>query len=198
MLREAILTLALVASIVAVAPFAPALPPDCTMVLTAEESAQNDADSGDDAPDSADAALRIPRDDYYWGYLSVVDHTRADLADWYVFAVPPGTRSVMANVIVSAPAIPTEAYLPDNVERFFLTLIAPDGSEETVSTAGGSATFLDPAPGDHLIKVWPQAKDVPFACSGTQSDIGAPATPLARNHGLYIGCNPICAGPATA
>lgn len=198
MVREVLVTLALAATFVAMMPLAPALPTDCTAALVAEETLQNDAESGDDAPDAAPDALRIHYDDYYWGYLSVADHgPRSDVADRYVFFVPPGTERVMANVIVSAPGIPNEAYLPDIVERFYLTLTSPDGASRTVSSEGGIAIFDDPISGDHLIEVSARPTGVPLACTGDPGDANTPGTTIARNHGLYVGCDPVCAAPRT-
>ena len=195
MLREAVAAGILV--VLAFLPAAPASSLDCSAALALEESAQNDAESGDDAPDDAALALRIPHDAYYWAYLSALDHDAADLHDWYVFAVTPGTPSVMANVIVSAPGVPNEMYLPDTAQRFYLTMTAPDGVSQTVTSAGGAARFVDPVPGDYLIEIWTLPPASPVACEGAGSDLGTPGTPLARNHGLYVGCNPFCA-PKTA
>ena len=190
-IREALAAGILV--LVLFAPTAPALPPDCTAALSVEESIQNDADSGNDAGDAPDAALRIFRDDYYWAYLSSVDHGASDINDWYVFAVPAGTLSIMANVIVSAPGVPSDVYIPDDAQEFRLTLIAPDGTSKTVTSAGGSARFQDPAVGDYLIRLWTAPTETPFPCTGAGGDAGTPATPMARNHGLYVGCHPVCA-----
>lgn len=191
MLREA--SVAGILMLVLLTPGAPALPPACDATLAIEESLQSDADSGDDAPDTPDAPLRIPHDDYYWAYLSVLDQSTSDLEDWYVFEVVPGTSAVMANVIVAAPGIAYEAYLPDAAQRFYLTLIAPDGASQTVSSAGGVARFVDPAVGDHLIRVWTLPSVAPYACASPGADAGLPGTPIVRNHGLYVGCNPFCA-----
>lgn len=189
-IREAVA--AGILALLAFAPSAPALPLDCSAALTVEESIQNDAESGGDAADSAEGALRILYDDYYWGYLTAVERTRMDVRDWYVFAVTPGTLALMANVIASAPVVPNEMYLPDDAQRFYLTITAPDGESKTVSSAGGVARFEDPIVGDHLIEIWTVPRDVPVACEGAGSDVDAPDTPIARNHGLYVGCHPVC------
>lgn len=190
-IREAVAASILV--LLAFAPSAPALPLDCSAALTVEESIQNDAESGSDAADAAEDAFRILYDGYYWGFLSAVESARADVRDWYVFAVTPGTRSLMANVIASVPAAANEVYLPDDLQRFYLTITAPDGESKTVSSAGGVARFEEPIAGDYLIEIWTVPRDVPVACEGAGSDVGAPDTPIARNHGLYVGCHPVCA-----
>lgn len=190
MLREALAAGVLV--LVLFAPTAPALPPDCTAALVAEESIQNDADSGDDAGDMPADALRVHYDDYYWAYLSGIDHAMSDVDDWYVFAVPEDRLSVMASVIVSAPGVPSDVYVPDAAQRFHLALIAPDGSVQSVDSRGGSARFEHPAAGDYLIHISPHPSAMPVQCAGSSFDAEAPATPLARNHGLYVGCHPVC------
>lgn len=179
-------------------PAVPALPPGCDATLAVEESIQNDAESGGDAGDGPGAAVRILYDDYYWGYLSVFDQSASDTNDWYVFSVAPGTHALMASVLVSLPVVPNEAYLPDNAQRFHLTLRAPDGVEQTVTSAGGVARIVSPSQGDHHIRVWTLPPSAPYACEEQGADLGAPSTPIARNHGLYVGCDPVCAEPPAA
>ena len=196
MLREAILSLVLALGALALLPAAPAQPAACDALAGAEESLQNDAGYVGDAPDEPGDALRVHADGYYFGYLSAARYANADGEDWYVYAVPQGTERMRANVTEAFPVIPTyTADLPTYLQSFTLTLWPPDGSapREILSTQG-TLVLPDPVPGDYLVRVTATPLVDASACPAGMAppfvtELGVPA----RNHGMYLGCDPLCA-----
>lgn len=195
MLREAALTLVLLFSATLALPSAPALPAACDAIAGAEESLQDDAQSGVDAPDAPQDALRVGSDGYYSGYLSAVGHATADREDWYVYAVPEGIDDMKVNVTV---ALPGDAYdataLPANLQAFLLTVFPPQGAPLMVSSYDGTLVIAEPASGDYLVRVTATTL-VEIGSCGSGAPLASPASPASapRNHGFYLGCDPLCA-----
>lgn len=200
MLREAILSLVLAVSALALVSAAPA-PAGCDAIAAAEASLQSDAGSGSDAPDAPTDALRVNADGYYFAYLSSIGHANADREDWYVYAVSPERNAMNANITEAFPLVPAyEVDAPAYVQTFTLTVWPPTGAPLSITSTQGTLTIVEPAPGDYLVRVSTTTLYDTDACDSTAAGAAPPLAPAAqRNHGMYLGCEPICAegGPMT-
>ncbi|HVM44588.1 MAG TPA: hypothetical protein VM582_01535 [Candidatus Thermoplasmatota archaeon] len=188
MRREAAITVALALALLTLAPAAPALPESaCDLAAVAEEAAQNDAGSGADAPDERASAWALPADDYYWAWLSPAQKGRTDTHDWYAFDVPAGRLSLMASV--------TANYSLLYVHSFYLALHPPDGGAPFLTSSEGVPISVPhPTPGRWLVELTASHAAYAEVCApaAAQPTLGPAHTEVARNHGLYIGCNPVC------
>lgn len=191
------MSVVLLASVFALAPAVPALPvAGCDAIAFAEESLQNDARGGGDAPDTADAPRRVEADGYYTGYLSAVGHANADREDWYVYAVPSGIEAMHANITSEFPIVPTYTVeLPTHVQVFTLTVFPPDGSPPVSITPHDETLVISSPPsGEYLVRVTATTLREIDECGPAPAPPPAPAgTSHARNHGFYLGCDPLCA-----
>lgn len=194
MLREALLSLVLAVSALALVSAAPA-PVGCDTFAALEDALQNDAGSGLDAPDTPADALRVASDGYYFGYLSTIGHANADREDWYVYAVPDATERMRANVTEAFPLVPGYAVdLAVYLQMFTLTVWPPNGGAPlSITSAGGTLVIPGPAPGDYLVRVSATTIHETDACDGSIASAAPPLATQARNHGMYLGCDPICA-----
>ncbi|HET6403064.1 MAG TPA: hypothetical protein VFH78_00330 [Candidatus Thermoplasmatota archaeon] len=196
MLREAFFSLVLAASALALLPSAPATQPACDALALTEGSLQHDAGAPGDAPDARDAPRRVSSDGYYAAYLSAVDHPDADLHDWYVYHVPEGTGTMDVNITWELPLLPIYTVeLPTYVQTFTLTLYPPDGSApRSVTPYDPTLTLVAPPAGDYLVHVSTRPVASADGCAPSGMAPLAPQQPMQlRNHGLYLGCNPVCA-----
>lgn len=196
MLREAFVSVVLAACALALAPSAPALPAGCDAVAFVEGSLQADAGVAGDAPDTPAGARPVLEDGYYSGYLSTVGHARADREDWYVYDVPAGIELMSANITWEFPVVPVYTVeAPTYMQVFTLTVYPPDGSApRSVTPYDPTLEIPSPSPGAYLVRITATTAHELGACESGVAPPPAPAgTSQARNHGMYLGCDPLCA-----
>lgn len=161
--------------------------------------AQDDAGTGADASDVAAGARALemapPADgeqgEYYWAWLDPpVARDGADAHDWYAVDLAEGAKVVMFELVSNyTPSGKTMGYAD-----FRATFHGPDGQVHSIRSGEGKLEFADAAGGRWLAHVTPE--DV-LAGSTACAPGAAGATPTGgdeafRNHGLYVGCRPVC------
>lgn len=190
---------ALVLVLLAAAPSAPAALPGCDAALpllaAPTRAAQDDADSGRDAPDAADdplgLAMGAPKDgaqgEYYWGWLDPpVARDGADREDWYVVDLAPVPKVLMLELVSNY----TVSDAMGAYGQFRATAYGP-GRVVELSSAAGRIELPDDG-GRWVVRVSTDLAAGGEACGAVAGGDASLPTSVLQNHGLYVGCRPVC------
>lgn len=159
--------------------------PTCALLGDPLLVTQNDADSGQDAPDAYDHSLVLPEQDTIMGALQLPTGA-GDPSDWYGLRVGEEHKTVMVEL---------KPYSHDDLMDWgdlFVVDVVPPGTDTPIATVpmeGGLVSFTA-QPGLWNFGVrFADTFDKACADSGGLVKLD----PAFTTYYLYIGCDPVCA-----